>query len=355
MLAALGLAARGLGLVAPNPAVGCVIVSQDRVVGRGWTQPGGRPHAEAEALARAGAAARGATAYITLEPCAHHGKTPPCADALLAAGVSRCVIATDDPDPRVNGAGMARLRAAGVTVEEGLCRAAAERLNAGFFSVVRKGRPLVTLKLASSLDGRIACQGGDSKWITGPLARRRGHLLRASHDAVMVGSGTALADDPRLDVRLSGLADAKPLRVVLDSRLRLPLTHDLVTRAKAQATLVFTATPGAAPESLAAAGVEVAGVASGPDGLDVAEVMAQLAGHGVTRLLVEGGGLLAAALLKADLVDRLVVFRAPKIIGGDAIPAVGALGFTRVADCPSFEPDYRGMEGPDGAEWYHRA
>jgi len=356
MLAALALAARGLGHVAPNPAVGCVIVAGGRVVGRGWTQPGGRPHAETEALTRAGAAARGATAYVSLEPCAHHGKTPPCADALLAAGISRCLVATEDPDPRVNGTGLKRLRDAGVAVESGLCRREAEALNAGFFSLVRQGRPLVTLKLASSLDGRIACRGGDSKWITGPLARQRAHLLRAGHDAVMVGSGTALADDPRLDVRLGGLASGNPRRVVLDSRLRLPQTHDLVRRAKVQPTLVFTAAPdGDAAEALTAAAVEVAGARVGPAGLDLGDVLAQLGRRGITRLLVEGGGRLAAALLKADLVDRLVVFRAPLVVGGDGIPAIADLGFTRVADCPRFLPEGRGEAGTDEVAYYRRA
>lgn len=355
MLAALGLAARGLGRVAPNPAVGCVIVAGGRVVGRGWTQPGGRPHAEAEALTRAGAAAGGATAYVSLEPCAHHGRTPPCADALVAAGVARCVVAAEDPDPRVNGAGIARLRGGGVSVEVGVCRQAAEELNAGFFSAVRRGRPLVTLKLASSLDGRIACLGGDSKWITGPLARRWAHLLRANHDAVMVGSGTALTDDPRLDVRLNGLAAASPLRVVLDGRLRLPLSHDLVRRAADQPTLVFTAAPaGRVEEAMTAASVEVARVPAGDGGLDLAGVLSQLGGRGVTRLLVEGGGRLAAALLKADLVDRLVIFKAPKVIGGDGIPAIGPLGFTRVADCPDFIAEGRGEAGDDEVVWYRR-
>src|SRR5262249_33263856 len=202
MRAALGLAARGIGRTWPNPSVGCVLVREDGgsdcVVGRGWTQPGGRPHAETEALARAGEAARGATAYVTLEPCAHTGKTPPCADALIAAGIARAAVAVEDPDPRVSGRGLARLREAGVRVDLGVCAAEANELNAGFFLRVREGRPLVSLKLATSLDGRIATQSGESKWITGEAARRRAHLLRAQHDAIMVGTGTAKADDPEL-------------------------------------------------------------------------------------------------------------------------------------------------------------
>ncbi|HEX5079092.1 MAG TPA: bifunctional diaminohydroxyphosphoribosylaminopyrimidine deaminase/5-amino-6-(5-phosphoribosylamino)uracil reductase RibD, partial [Geminicoccaceae bacterium] len=221
MAVALRLAARGLGSVWPNPAVGCVLVHGERIVGRGWTQPGGRPHGEVEALRRAGAAALGATAYVSLEPCAHYGRTPPCTMALLQAGVRRVVAATLDPDPRVDGRGIEQLRQAGVEVALGVGRAAAEALNAGFILRVRAGRPLVTLKLATSLDGRIATRRGDSRWITGEPARARAHLLRARHDAIMIGSGTALADDPSLTCRLPGLEERSPARVVLDRRLRL--------------------------------------------------------------------------------------------------------------------------------------
>jgi diaminohydroxyphosphoribosylaminopyrimidine deaminase/5-amino-6-(5-phosphoribosylamino)uracil reductase len=227
MRAALALARRGLGRVAPNPAVGCVLVKDGRVVGRGWTQAGGRPHAETEALARAGEAARGATAYVTLEPCSHHGKTPPCAESLIAAGISRSVVALEDPDPRVSGSGLTLLREAGIAVDTGLLAEAAAEVNAGYLMRTRTGRPLVTLKLATTLDGRIATRAGESRWITGPLARARAHLLRAESDAVLVGSGTAVTDNPRLDVRLPGLEGRSPLRVLLDGRLRLPLTHDL--------------------------------------------------------------------------------------------------------------------------------
>ena len=191
MRAALALAGRGLGRVAPNPAVGCILVKDGRVVGRGWTQPGGRPHAETEALRRAGAAARGACAYVTLEPCAHHGQTPPCAEALIAAGIARCVVALEDPDPRVDGGGLARLRDAGIEVEVGPGASAAADLNAGYLSQRQAGRPLITLKLATTLDGRIATKRGASRWITGEAARARAHLLRVRHDAVLVGSGTA--------------------------------------------------------------------------------------------------------------------------------------------------------------------
>jgi diaminohydroxyphosphoribosylaminopyrimidine deaminase / 5-amino-6-(5-phosphoribosylamino)uracil reductase len=357
MRAALTLARRGLGRVAPNPAVGCVLVNDGRVVGRGWTQPGGRPHAETEALHRAGDRARGATAYVTLEPCAHHGETPPCTDALIAAGVARCVVALGDPHDRVAGRGLARLREAGVEVAEGLFAGEAEEVNAGFLMRLREGRPLVTLKLAATLDGRIATKAGDSRWITGEPARAYAHLLRAGHDAVMVGGGTALADDPRLDVRLPGLEDRAPLRVVLDGRLRLPTTHDLVARAKSQPTLVFTRTgpPRRRAKALADAGVEVVEVETDDDGrLAVPAVLEALGRRGVTRLLVEGGGRLAASLFRADLVDRLVWFHAPGVIGGDGVAAVGGLGLERVADMPRLRRRSVEPVGADLVETYGR-
>ncbi len=231
MNAALALARRGLGRTWPNPAVGCVIVKDGRVVGRGWTQPGGRPHAETEALDRAGTLADGATLYTSLEPCSHHGKTPPCADAVINAGIARVVMAIEDSDPRVKGTGLARLRAAGVTVDIGIGAAEATEINAGFLMRLATGRPLVTLKLATTLDGKIAMASGESRWITGEPARRRAHLLRASHDAVMIGIGTAIADDPELTCRLPGMADRHPVRIVVDPGLRLPLTARLVVDA----------------------------------------------------------------------------------------------------------------------------
>src|SRR5437764_12238002 len=246
MRAALGLALRGLGNVWPNPAVGCVIVKEGRVVGRGWTQPGGRPHAETEALARAGEATRGATAYVTLEPCCHWGRTPPCTDALIAAGVRRVVVALEDPDPRVAGEGVRRLGAAGLHVDIGLGETEAAEINAGFFCRLRNGRPLVTLKLATSLDGRIATRRGESQWITGPPARERAHALRAGHDAIMVGTGTVLADDPQRTCRLPGLAHRSPVRVVIDRQLRIPPRMRLVSDARTVPTWVLTS-PSADP------------------------------------------------------------------------------------------------------------
>ncbi|MGF1592927.1 MAG: bifunctional diaminohydroxyphosphoribosylaminopyrimidine deaminase/5-amino-6-(5-phosphoribosylamino)uracil reductase RibD [Kiloniellaceae bacterium] len=339
MRAALTLAARGLGRVAPNPAVGCLIVKDGRVLGRGWTQPGGRPHAETEALRQAGTAARGATAYVTLEPCAHHGETPPCADALAEAGLARVVVALGDPDPRVAGRGLEILRRAGIAVEVGVCRTQAERLNAGFLKRTRDGRPLVVLKLATSLDGRIATHGGDSRWITGPLARRRAHLLRSRADAILVGSGTAVVDNPRLDVRLPGLEDRRPLRIVMDGRLRLPLTHDLVARAGEVPTLLVThdGNPPARLHAYQDAGVEVVQVATDGDGhVSLEAMLALLGARGITRLLVEGGGHLAASLLRGGLVDRLAWFRAPLVIGGDGVAAVSGFGSERLDAAPRF-------------------
>jgi diaminohydroxyphosphoribosylaminopyrimidine deaminase/5-amino-6-(5-phosphoribosylamino)uracil reductase len=344
MQAALALARRGLGRVWPNPAVGCVIARDGRVVGRGWTQPGGRPHAETEALVRAGAAARGATAYVTLEPCCHWGRTPPCADALIIAGVRRVVVACEDPDPRVAGGGLARLRAAGLGVEIGLCAAEAAEINAGFFQRVRLGRPLVTLKLATSLDGRIATPSGESRWITGEPARERAHLLRATHDAILAGTGTVIADDPQLTCRLPGLWQHSPVRVALDRQLRIPLTARLVAEARATPTWMVTLSSAdpARQQALRDAGVIV--IAAEPPAdteraglIDLTMALGLLGDRGITRLLVEGGGRLAAALLRAGLIDRLVWFHAPVLLGGDAVPAIADLGLDALAKAPAFE------------------
>jgi len=341
---ALALAARGLGRVWPNPAVGCVLVAPrpggaGRVVARGWTRPGGRPHAETEALARAGEAARGTTAYVSFEPCSHHGQTGPCAEALIAAGVTRAVVACEDPDPRVSGAGIARLRAAGVAVTEGVRAGQARRLNAGFVSRIMHGRPLVTLKLATTLDGRIATHGGESQWITGPAARSLAHRMRAEHDAVLVGITTALADNPELTCRLPGMADRSPVRVVADSRGRLPLTARLVATAAQTPTWLLTLGGGDARrlDAFRGAGVVVIEVPEADTGtIDPAAALAALADRGITRLLVEGGARLAAGLLRAGLVDRLAWFHAPTVLGGDGLAAVEAFGVDRLDRQPRF-------------------
>lgn len=358
MAAALTLARRGLGRVAPNPAVGCVLVREGQVVGRGWTQPGGRPHAETEALGRAGAAAYGATAYITLEPCAHHGRTPPCVEALIAAGVRRCVVALRDPDPRVAGQGLDRLRAAGIEVVPDVGADVAAALNDGYLRHRREGRPAVTLKLATTLDGRIATRTGASQWITGEASRRRAHLLRAEHDAVMVGSGTALADNPRLSVRLPGLESCQPRRVVVDGRLRLPLTHDLVTQAQAVPTTLLTR-PDPPHDRAAAyrnAGVDVRPVGLNAEGtLSLPAALAALGAAGLTRVLVEGGGTLAAGLMRADLLDTLIWFRAASVMGGDGIPAVAGFGVAELAAMPHFARVDSLALGPDIMDIHRRA
>ncbi|MCQ4158965.1 bifunctional diaminohydroxyphosphoribosylaminopyrimidine deaminase/5-amino-6-(5-phosphoribosylamino)uracil reductase RibD [Roseomonas sp. GC11] len=351
MRAALALAARGLGNTWPNPSVGCVIVAADgQVVGRGWTAPGGRPHAETEALARAGAAARGATAYVTLEPCCHWGRTPPCADALVAAGVARVVIALRDPDPRVDGGGIARLRAAGIAVSTGLLEAEARALNAGFLKRLTRNLPLLTLKLATTLDGRIATRAGESQWITGPEARRAAHALRGRHDAVLVGSGTALADDPDLSCRLPGFTPVPTVRVVADARLRLPATARML---RAGGGPVWVATRPGHPEALLAplraAGAEIIEVpeAEGHPGLDPAALLRALAARGLTRVLAEGGAALAAALLRAGLVDRLAWFHAPGLIGGDGRPALDALPLELLSAMPRYRRTTLATAGAD--------
>lgn len=338
MAHALSLGRRGLGQCAPNPSVGCVIVKDGKVVGRGWTQPGGRPHAETEALRRAGAAARGADVYVTLEPCAHHGRTPPCAEALVAAGVARVIVAARDPDPRVDGAGVALLEQAGIEVITGVLETEALRDHQGFLSRVTLERPWLTLKLAGSFDGRIATGTGESQWITGPQARRAVHALRARHDAVMVGGGTARKDDPGLTVRGLGIVH-QPTRIVVSRRLDLPLMSQLATSARA-VPLILCHGPDADAALAEAwdgigAGRRVCAVKAGQ--IDPADMMAQLARAGLTRIFCEGGGALAASLLEADLVDELVGFTAGLVIGAEGLPAVGALGLGHLANAPRFD------------------
>lgn len=338
MRAALTLGARGLGAVWPNPAVGCVLTVDGAAVGRGWTGAGGRPHAETEALRRAGARARGATAYVSLEPCNHHGETPPCAEALAAAGIARCVFALRDPDPRVAGKGAARLRAAGIEVVEGVCADAAADANRGYLLHRTAGRPLVTWKVASTLDGRIAARGGDSKWITGETARAHAHLLRARHDAVLVGTRTARIDRPRLTCRLPGLAARSPVRAIVDSGLRL--AESGLPDAGEGGPVWIVCRNDADPARIAAReGAGAAVLPAAPDadgGVSMPAALAALAARGITRLLVEGGGRVAASLLRDGLVDRIEWFRAPAVLGGDGIPAAAPLGAARVAAAPRF-------------------
>lgn len=353
---ALTLARRGLGRVWPNPAVGCVLVADCRIVGTGWTQPSGRPHAERVALDEAGGAAVGATAYVSLEPCSHHGKTPPCADALVAAGVARVVAACADPDPRVSGRGFARLREGGVEVVEGVLAEEARTLNAGFLSRVLRGRPWVTLKVASTLDGRIATATGESQWITGPRARAEGHRLRGEADAVLTGAGTLAADDPLLTVRLPGYVGRQPLRIVVEGRAAAREDAQIWKTAGISPVWLLTARADAARDArLAAIGVRVLPVAAGADGRpDPAALLARLGGEGLTRVLVEAGSALNAAFLAADLADEIAWFRAPFAIGGDGLPAIAGFGLAELAVAARFQPLRRLPLDSDAIEVYQR-
>jgi diaminohydroxyphosphoribosylaminopyrimidine deaminase/5-amino-6-(5-phosphoribosylamino)uracil reductase len=350
MARAVALAEGGRGATSPNPMVGAVLVRDGRVVGEGFHQAAGRAHAEVVALAAAGADAAGATCYVSLEPCAHQGRTPPCADALVAAGVTRVVAAMADPDPRVDGAGLARLRAAGVRVDVGVGAELAAEQNAAYLTHRRLGRPRVTLKAAASLDGKVAAPDGTSQWITGPAARADGHRLRAEADAVAVGAGTALADDPRLTVRLPGHAGRQPLRVLVDAAGRVGADGHLFDGEAETLVATTAAAPAAAVDAWKAAGAEVLMCASAPvtvaggsggalvvppvgQGVDLRDLVTALGARGVLELLVEGGPRLQASLWAAGLADRLVWYLAPLAIGGDAAPGLLAgAGAATLAD-----------------------
>jgi diaminohydroxyphosphoribosylaminopyrimidine deaminase/5-amino-6-(5-phosphoribosylamino)uracil reductase len=339
MALALTLGRRGQGRTWPNPAVGAVIVKDGVIVGRGWTQPGGRPHAEVESLKRAGEATRGATLYVTLEPCSHHGKSPPCADAVIAAGMARVVSAIEDPNPEVGGKGHARLRAAGIVVDVGLSAQEAARDHAGHFRRIRDKRPHVVLKLAVSSDDKIAAAGRKQVSISGDAARSRVHLLRAQCDAILVGIGTVLADDPLLTCRLPGMEAQSPVRVVLDRSLRIPGSSRLVHSARETPLWVMTSNLSEAPAAmkLGAAGAQVIRVASAPPGLDLKAVLHALAEKGITRLLVEGGSRVASSFVAAGLVDEMWLLRGPNSIGPDGIPALDALPLSAIPQSPQFK------------------
>jgi diaminohydroxyphosphoribosylaminopyrimidine deaminase / 5-amino-6-(5-phosphoribosylamino)uracil reductase len=341
MQLALTLGRRGQGRTWPNPAVGAVVIKDGVIVGRGWTQAGGRPHAEPEALKQAGEAARGATLYVTLEPCSHHGKSPPCADAIIAAGIARVVSAIEDPNPEVAGQGHARLRAAGITVDVGLCAADAAHDHAGHFRRIRDKRPHVILKLAVSSDDRIGAAGRKPVAISGEAARSRVHLLRAQCDAILVGIGTVRADDPLLTCRLPGMEARSPVRVVLDRGLRISGSSRLVHSARETPLWVMTSDLAEAPAAmkLGAAGAQVIRVAtaSTPPGLDLSAVLHALAEKGITRLLVEGGARVASSFVAAGLADEIWLLRGPDFIGTDGIAALDALPLTTITQ----SPDYR--------------
>lgn len=349
---ALMLARRGLGRVWPNPSVGCVIVKDGLVVGRGHTAPGGRPHGEPQALAMAGDAARGATVYVTLEPCAHFGKTPPCAQALIDAGVARVVSALTDDDPRVAGGGHQMLRDAGITVDTGLCADEAQQINEGFFSRVNKGRPMLTLKLASSFDGRIAMASGESQWITGPEARRNVHMERACHDAVLVGAGTARADDPSLNVRGLGITH-QPVRVIAARMLDIPLTGKLAQTARDIPVWLLHGAS-ALPErreAWEACGAKLFEVDEINGTLCPQSMMQALGRAGLTRVYCEGGGSLAAAMLRSDLADHVSGYTAGVMLGAEGLASLAPMGFEHLADTPRFDlRDVRRL----GADILHR-
>jgi diaminohydroxyphosphoribosylaminopyrimidine deaminase/5-amino-6-(5-phosphoribosylamino)uracil reductase len=360
MALALALGRRGLGNAWPNPAVGAVVVREEGegpvILGRGWTQPGGRPHAETEALRRAGAAARGATLHVTLEPCSHHGRTPPCVDAIIDAGIARVVSAMEDPNPLVAGRGHDRLRGEGIVVEVGVGADEARRAHAGHIRRVRDGRPHVLLKLAISADGKVGLAGRRPVAITGEAARDVVHLLRAQHDAILIGIGTALADDPELTCRLPGMADRSPVRVVLDTGLRLPLESRLIRTARQ--TPVWIVTGHAAPEivgrDLRREGAEILRV-GGVGALDLGETLAALAQRGITRLMVEGGPRVAASFVRDDLIDEAVLFHANRTIGSDGIDALDGLPLAALTQSKVLRVSSTGTLGCDRVETFSRA
>jgi diaminohydroxyphosphoribosylaminopyrimidine deaminase / 5-amino-6-(5-phosphoribosylamino)uracil reductase len=340
MQLALTLGRRGQGSTWPNPAVGAVVVKDGVIIGRGWTQPGGRPHAEPEALKRAGGAARGATLYVTLEPCSHIGKSSPCADAIIAAGIARVVSAIEDPNPEVAGQGHAKLRAAGISVDIGLGAADAARDHAGHFRRMRDSRPHVILKLAVSSDDKIGAAGRKPVAISGEAAKARVHLLRAQCDAVLVGIGTVRADDPLLTCRLPGMEARSPVRVVLDRNLRIPGSSRLVHSARETPLWVMTSNlaEAAAAMKLGAAGAQVIRLAAAtpPPGLDLPAVLRALSKKGITKLLVEGGARVALSFVAAGLVDEVWLLRGADPVGADGVAALEALPLTSITQSPSF-------------------
>ena len=339
MAHALRLGARGLGQVWPWPSVGCVLVKDGRIIGRGTSDRASLRHAEVVALDQSGSAAKGATAYVTLEPCSHQGQTPPCADALIQAGIVRVVAALEDPNPQVSGAGFQRLRDAGIDVATGVLSAEAAMQHKGFLNLVQTGRPMVTLKLATTLDGRIATATGESRWITGPDARRMVHSMRMSHDAVLVGGGTARADDPTLTVRDMG-AGHQPVRVVASRRLNLPWPNRLAeTLDQAPVWLVHGPDGTNTPEAARWQAVGAVLIEAPVDGahLEPAGMLSALGAKGITRVFCEGGGALAASLLQARLVDELIVMSAGLVLGAEGQPGVGALGVSTLNEAERFD------------------
>jgi diaminohydroxyphosphoribosylaminopyrimidine deaminase/5-amino-6-(5-phosphoribosylamino)uracil reductase len=361
MAAANSIGRRNLGQTFPNPAVGALVVrfenGQPVVISRGYTAQGGRPHAETEALRMAGAAARGATTYVTLEPCAHHGKTPPCANAIISAGIARAVIAVEDPNPEVKGKGTALLRAAGIDVTLGVGAKEAAITHAGHFRRMLEGRPHLILKIAVSADGKTGLEGRLPADISCATSRAEAHMLRASSDAVLVGSGTVIADDPMLTCRLPGMAGQSPIRIVLDGKLRTPITSNLVRTAREVPLWVVTTNAASlkTESALVAAGVSVLRTAERSGQVDLAAALNRLGERGITRVLVEGGPILSATLLRHDLVDEAIVVRSDRTLGAGAIDALEGLPITALTESPRLEVIERRMAGADSLTRYFRS
>jgi diaminohydroxyphosphoribosylaminopyrimidine deaminase/5-amino-6-(5-phosphoribosylamino)uracil reductase len=361
MASALRLGRRNLGQTYPNPAVGAVIVRMEKggpiVVGRGWTSRGGRPHAEMNALEEAGDLAKGATVYVTLEPCAHHGKTPPCAEALIAAGVSRVVTAMTDPDPRVAGKGIAKLREAGIAVVTDVLAAEAARAHAGHVSRVTKGRPHMTLKLAVSADGMIGRREGERMIITSPPSLQVVQAMRAETDAMMIGIGTALVDDPRLNVRLAGMAWRSPARIILDTTARLPFESRLVQSARELPLILIVGAdaPAERREALGESGVRVIEAPAAAGKIDLSAALAALGREGFTRILAEGGSEVAGSLVAADLLDEVVIFHAPVVVGPDGVRAIAGSALSAIERSPRYYRIETAKVGDDEMCRYLRA
>ena len=350
MRAALALARRGEGRTCPNPAVGCVIVRNGCLMGRGWTRPGGRPHAETVALNDAGGTAAGATAYVTLEPCSHHGKTTPCADALISAGISRVVVAITDPDDRVSGQGIERLKAAGIAVTTGVLGDEVASFYAAYIRHRLTGLPLVTIKLATSLDGRIALADGTSQWITSAVSRARVHLMRSRTDVIMTSAATVLADNPTLNCRLPGVEGCQPLRVVVSTGLALDPSGNL-RQSLDQGPVLHLHSDDLAPTD----GIEQIRVAAAGNGKpDLSAVMRALGESGITSVMVEAGGRFAASLIREGLVQRLVWMRSAMLIGHDGLSAIADLGLVKLAEGHDFKRVALYPSGPDTVEVLER-
>ncbi len=352
---ALNLARRGLGNTAENPAVGCVIVQNNRIVGRGYTQAGGRPHAEYMALQQAGSWAKDAEVFVTLEPCSHHGQTPPCVEALIAAGVAQVHIALGDPNPEVHGAGIARLQQAGITVEIGLCHTEALFLNQGYMMRRIAGRPLVCAKVATTQDGRMALANGASQWITGTRARDRAQAMRASFDCLLSGIGTVLADNPRLTCRLSGLEHRLPLRAIADSMLRIPIDSALVQQARKHPLRIYcleASIHSPKAEQLQEFGIEVCPVPAQQDKLNLRAVLAHLAESGINRVILEAGETLTTSAIQLQLIDRLMLFRGNRLFGSDAQSAIGNLCLEGISHAPKLHRIAEESLGQDRLETF---